>query len=195
MSKPITDKNKKAFRGLLFSLLYGGIVTVIGTIIGFCLRLSIDYSFYKEEGIWIFLSVCEWIAYLVLFGVKYVMNQGYIDDFDHVHYISSYFRNMSLVFAFKMIPVLLSGGAIGAIFSYIVKLCYAPEMFVANVFNNIYYNAIWYYQTEMSMYWMTLAGVLMMSIVDLFAFIPFYYLGKYRRHCDLKNGVYVKVCD
>ncbi|GEM_PF-4116792 len=193
MNNYVGNKYKLALRGLIFYLLYGGVINVIGVIVGFCLRLTVDYSFYKEEAIWIFINLAEWIAFVFTFGLKYVENIGYIDDYDHVYCYKTYFRHMSLVTLFVFIPVILSMGGIGAAFAYIIGLCYEPSLLIAHFINNDVYSGLWYYKAETMHYGPQFVGLLIMLPINLIVFMPFYALGKHNRREDLKNGYKLRI--
>lgn len=193
MDNYVGNKYKLGLRGVTFYILYGGVINVIGIIIGFCLRLTVSYSFYREEAIWIFINISEWIAFVFLFGLKYVENIGYIDDYDHVYGYKTYFTHMSLVTFFVFIPVILSMGGIGAAFSYIIGLCYEPNLLIAHFINNDLYKGLWYYKADTMHYWPQFGGLLIMLPINLIAFMPFYALGKHNRRQDLKNGYKMRI--
>ena len=184
---------KLALRGVFTYLLISGIINVIGIVVSFAIKLEIGSRAYHQNLVWLYLGLAEWFIFILVYGFKYMENIGYIDDYDHIHYISSYFRHMSLVFAFLTIPVLFSIGGFGVVFSYVLSLCYEPNLTLSHLINNeTYYNG-WRNMGTLMHYWPQLGGIILTFGINLIVFIPFYILGKHNRKEDLKNGYKLRI--
>ncbi len=184
---------KLAWRGFLYYLLIGGIINIIGIVVGFFIKLEIGNMAYNENKIWFYISIGEWVVFIFAYGLKYMENIGYIDDYDHVHYAGTYFKHMSLVMAFLLTPVLLSVGGGGAVFSYVISLCYEPSLLLSHLINNAAYYFGWENIGSVMHYWPQLAGVILVFAINLLALFPFYIWGKHNRKEDLKNGYKLRI--
>ena len=184
---------KLALRGMFTYLLISGIINVLGIAVSFFIKLEIGNLSYHENLIWLYLGIAEWVIFILVYGFKYMENIGYIDDYDHIHYMSSYFRHMSLVLGFLTIPILLSIGGGGAVFSYIISLCYEPNLILSHLINNETYFNGWRNMGTMMHYWPQLGGIVITFAINLLALLPFYILGKHHRKEDLKNGYKLRI--
>lgn len=189
----VGNKYKLALRGTFFYLLIGGIINIIGIIFSFWLKMNFGNEFYRSHYLWLYIDLAEWIVFIFSFGLKYVENIGYIDDYDHVHYIRTYFRLMSLIMLYIFIPPLLSAGGVGAVLSYFTSLCYEPNLLFANLINNKVQTGNALMSADTMNYWPQVAGMLIMLSLNLIAFIPFYALGRHNRREDLKNGFKMRI--
>ncbi len=184
---------KLALRGMFTYLLISGIINIIGIVVSFFIKLEIGNGLYHQNLIWLYLGIAEWIVFILVYGFKYMENVGYIDDYDHIHYFSTYFKHMSLVFVFLLIPVLLSAGGAGAVFSYVISICYEPNLIFSHLINNeVYFNS-WRIMGTRMHYWPQLSGVVLTFAINLVVLLPFYVLGKHNRKEDLKNGYKLRI--
>ena len=189
----VGNKYKLALRGAFSFLLYSGIINVLGILFSFYLKISLGNDMYQLHNCWVYVEIAEWIAFIITFGLKYVENIGYIDDYDHVHYFSTYFRLMSLVMVYIFIPPFLSLGGGGAIFSSIISMCYNPNLLLSHLINNKVQFNNWLINSGKMLYWPQVAGLLITLPINFFALYPFYILGKRNRKRDLKEGIVLRI--
>lgn len=189
----VGNKYKLALRGAFSFLLYSGIINVLGILFSFYLKISLGNDMYQLHNCWVYVEIAEWIAFIITFGLKYVENIGYIDDYDHVHYFSTYFRLMSLVMVYIFIPPFLSLGGGGAIFSSIISMCYNPNLLLSHLINNKVQFNNWLINSGKMLYWPQVAGLLITLPINFFALYPFYMLGKRNRKRDLKEGIVLRI--
>lgn len=189
----VGNKYKLALRGAFSFLLYSGIINVLGILFSFYLKISLGNDMYQLHNCWVYVEITEWIAFIITFGLKYVENIGYIDDYDHVHYFSTYFRLMSLVMVYIFIPPFLSLGGGGAIFSSIISMCYNPNLLLSHLINNKVQFNNWLINSGKMLYWPQVAGLLITLPINFFALYPFYILGKRNRKRDLKEGIVLRI--
>lgn len=189
----VGNKYKLALRGAFSFLLYSGIVNILGILFSFYLKISLGNDMYQLHNCWVYVEIAEWIAFIITFGLKYVENIGYIDDYDHVHYFSTYFRLMSLVMVYIFIPPFLSLGGGGAIFSSIISMCYNPNLLLSHLINNKVQFNNWLINSGKMLYWPQVAGLLITLPINFFALYPFYMLGKRNRKRDLKEGIVLRI--
>ncbi len=187
------DKYRLALRGLFFYLLCGGIVNLVGIVVDFFFKLEYGNSVYVAKNVWFYISIGEWVVFLIVFGLKYVENIGYIDDYDHIHSIGYYFKRMSLTMLLLLIPIALSTGGGGAVFSYVISLCYEPSFLLAHLINNQSYYNSWSRMGSIMHYWPQFAGVFIVLFLNIFLLLPFYLLGRHNRKTDLKNGIKLRI--
>ncbi len=189
----VGNKYKLALRGAFSFLLYSGIVNILGILFSFYLKISLGNDMYQLHNCWVYIEIAEWVAFLITFGLKYVENIGYIDDYDHVHYFSTYFRLMALVMIYIFIPPFLSLGGGGAVFSSIISMCYNPNLLLSHLINNKVQFNNWLLNSGKMLYWPQVAGLLITLPINFFALYPFYMLGKRNRKRDLKEGIIIRI--
>lgn len=189
----VGNKYKLALRGAFFYLLISGIINIAGIIVGFWLKINFGSEFYKSHYLWLYIDLAEWVVFTFSFGLKYVENIGYIDDYDHVHYIRTYLRLMSLIMLYIFIPPVLSAGGIGAALSYITGLFYEPNLLFSNLINNKVQTGYFLTSADTMHYWSQVAGLLIMLPLNLIVLMPFYALGRHNRREDIKNGFVYRI--
>ncbi|MBQ3563149.1 MAG: hypothetical protein IJA21_00900 [Clostridia bacterium] len=189
----VGNKYKLALRGTFSFLLYSGIVNIVGILFSFYLKINLGNDVYQLHHCWIYINIAEWVAFIIAFGLKYVENVGYIDDYDHVHYYGSYLRVMALVLIYIFIPPLLSLGGGGAVFSTVISICYQPNLLLSNLINNHVQSNDLLIQAERMFYWPQVAGLMVTLPINFFALYPFYILGKRNRKRDLKEGIILRI--
>ncbi len=195
MVDSVGNKYKLALRGAVYYLLFGGLINIGGIVCNFFLKMNYGNAYCREHHFWLYIGIAEWLIFIIAFGLKYVENIGYIDDYDHLHYASSYFRRMSLIMLYLLIPAVLSISGIGAVFSYATSICYEPSLLFSHLVNNKMQLGYWLIYKETMAYWPQLFGLLIMLPLNLLMLLPFYYLGKKNRREDLKNGYKLRIKD